>query len=458
MKFFQTGWVKPLTEQGALRGVGAALCMLGSLLGAWPSQAQTPAQMPASKLFSYVGVDTQMAYTDGAYANVAQVIADLHYLGVCHVRDGISNGFNPFNSQWNGSGSLSVYQAMAASCVHFTFLFGSGGPMTPGVLQTKFAQMLAVETATPGAIEAFEILNEISNFNISWNGDSVTGCDQEYADAIAAQRYAYHMVKTTPAVARVPVIMSTGFSSYDTALGCVIGQAPNIALVKGLANFSSAHPYPYQGTAPGPYMMPGNAVPGQSVPAVYTEWGYSTNGGVNAGVNEDVQMRYGLDGFLDAASTGTKTFMYALLDAYAPGSPQGDQGWGLFDYTGAPKQLAIALHNLHQIIKDAGRESDYIIYPNFTLSGLPVGGSSLALGRHDGTAMEVLWAEPPLWDAASGTERAIVPQTVEIELGAVFQKVEVFDPTMGTSAVQSFSNVAEVSVTLGASPLVIKAR
>ena len=47
-------------------------------------------------------------------------------------------------------------------------------------------------------------------------------------------------------------------------------------------------------------------------------------------------------------------FLYVLLAAYAPGSPQGDDGYGLFDSSNQTKEVAVALHNFTTLLADPG--------------------------------------------------------------------------------------------------------
>src|SRR3954454_23321823 len=72
-------------------------------------------QISSSAFLSGIGVDTHIAYTDGGYANVANIVNYLKYLGVDQIRDGISNGLN-------GSASLQAYFSIAQAGNHFTFV------------------------------------------------------------------------------------------------------------------------------------------------------------------------------------------------------------------------------------------------------------------------------------------------------------------------------------------------
>jgi hypothetical protein len=63
--------------------------------------SMTMIPMRAADFLGTLGVDTHIPYTDGGYASIANIEADLNYLGVSSVRDGISTGVNgsaPFSS------------------------------------------------------------------------------------------------------------------------------------------------------------------------------------------------------------------------------------------------------------------------------------------------------------------------------------------------------------------------
>jgi len=433
------------------------LVCLAVWIAAADAQAAAPPRSSAAFLAT-IGVDTHMAYTDGLYANFNQVIADLQYLGITTVRDGISNGYNPITGVYNGSAPLSTYQTLAAAGVQFTFVTSGGGAMTPAVLDTVLGQMQTVAMSTPGSVLALEGPNEINNFPLTWNGGPDATCPEELAAAKAFQRTLYADVTTNTAFTGAKLVMFTGAPAYLTQDSCQLAAAPNIAKVKGYANWDNQHPYPRNGDAPAAYLNPAHAVPGNTAPLVYTETGYNTDGGTYAGVNAYVQGAYGLDLFFDAAHYGVlHTYWYDLLDAYAPGSPQGDDGYGLFDYQGNAKPLAVALHNLHAILQDTGTSP--LRTPHFTTSGLPASGTTLALGRQDGSDGDfVLWAEPPLWNPATGTQLSASPSTVTVSLGKTYASVSVFDPTIGSAATQTLAKVATVTVSLLDHPLIIRAR
>ncbi len=433
------------------------LLLLAGLLAPATAVAGPPASSDA--FLQTIGVVTHVAYTDGEYSDIPLIIKSLRYLGITSVRDGISNGYDPISGNYIGSAPLSAYLQLAQAGVRFTFLTVVGGAITAKVLDTQLGLIQQVDAATPGSVVAIEGPNEINNWPVTWNGAPDATCAEEMADALALQQALYKAVRTNPAFRAVRTVMLTGANAYLNADSCSLPDHPNVGAVAGYAGFDNQHPYPPNGSAPNSSLNPANTVPGNTAPLLFTETGYSSGGGTYAGVNQYVQCMYGLDLFFDAASYGvTRTYWYDLLDAYPPGSPQGDDSYGLFDYLENPKPLAISLHNLGAIMSDYGKGT--LKTPAYTVTGLPAAGYTMALGRRDGTNGDfVLWAEPTLWDPSHGTQLqpTSASASVTISLGQTYGKVWVYDPTEGINPVQSVAGASQIVVTLTDHPLIVRA-
>jgi hypothetical protein len=69
----------------------AATCILAALLclASAPSSAEEKAVLPSSDLIDLIAVCTHMTYNDGAYAHQDNVLQDLRFLGIHHIRDGL---------------------------------------------------------------------------------------------------------------------------------------------------------------------------------------------------------------------------------------------------------------------------------------------------------------------------------------------------------------------------------
>ena len=392
-----------------------------------------------------LGVGTHIPYTDGGYANLANVAADLAYLGVTNVRDGISNGAN-------GSAPLSSYVALAQKGIKYTIIIGAGGAVTTASLQAQLALIDQLNEAVPGSVVAVEGTNEINNAPITFNG--VGGLQ----GAVSLQQALYSAVHSDTHLSGVAVDYFTGYNAGGIASG------PNPATTAGLADYDTQHPYPNNGQAPAAWVTPTQALGNESAatgfgPAVYTETGYSTNGGTTGSVNADVQAKYTLDLLLDDAANGiSRTYLYQLMDAYAPGSRQGDDGFGLFDPSNAPKEAATAIHDLVSILADTGSTAASFTPTAlaYSLSGLPSTGNSIAFEKSGGTYDIAVWNEPQIWNEATGTEIVAASTPVTVQLGRTYASVEVFDPLVSATAISTLTDVSSVRISVTDHPLIVQ--
>ena len=399
--------------------------------------------MRASGFLSTLGVVTHIPYTDGGYVNLGNVVADLHYLGITQVRDSLSDGSN-------GSAPLSSDIYLAQQGIKFTTIVETS---TTAGLNYALSLIDQVNEAVPGSITAVEGPNEINNFPLTFNG--VSGLQ----GAINLQKALYADVHSDPNLTGVPVDYFTGYDAGS------IGTGPNPYTTAGLADYDTQHPYPTYGQAPAWFVNPSNSLPNEGPvygPAVYTETGYSTYGGSSGGlvaVNQDVQAKYTLDLLMDAAKDGiSKTYLYQLMDAYRPGSPQGDDGFGLFDPNNAPKEAATAIHNLTTILADNGAGSNtFTTTPlNYSVAGLPSTGNNMLMEKSNGAYDIVVWNEPQIWNESTGTEITAPTVNVNVELGKTYSEVEVFDPLVGSTPIQTLTQVSSVQLGITDHPLIVE--
>ena len=394
--------------------------------------------MSAAAFLATLGVNTHLPYTDGGYANVSNVIADLAYLGVHAVRDSISDG-------QNGSAPLQTYETVAASGVKFTFLSACGGSQTDQTLAATLSLIAQVQATVPGSVTAIEGANEINNFPLTFDGQA------GLPGALALQSTLYATVHG----AGFPGVTVDYLTGYDAG-GIPLG--PNPATTPGLADANNQHPYPNFGQMPSPWVNLTQALPNAAPtfgPSVFTETGYSTNGGTGGAVNQPVQARYLLDLLFDDASNGVATtFLYQLMDAYAPGSPQGDDGYGLFDPTNTPKMAATAIHNLTTILLDTRTITPTAL--DYTVTGLPSTGNTMVLQKSSGAYYIVVWNEPEIWDMQTGESILAPVVKVDVAFGVQFASVSVFDPLRAAAPLHTEQNTASVTIRLKDHPIIIE--
>jgi hypothetical protein len=150
----------------------------------------------AANFTASIGINTHLSYTDGAYANVANVKADLAYLGISLIRDGTPNpkGGIPYFNQ------VAALKTLAAASVRFDFIVE---PSSTSIANAE-QQIQSFDAATPGAVFAVEGPNEINNFPVTYNG--LTG----QAAATAFQSDLYSAIAGSPATSGISVYNFTG--------------------------------------------------------------------------------------------------------------------------------------------------------------------------------------------------------------------------------------------------------
>lgn len=393
----------------------------------------------AAGFIEALGVNTHLQFLDTAYANFDVVQKTLAYLGIKRVRD------------YAPPPAAAAYDALAAEGVKLDFLVSGGGAVDLAAVMTRIA---AFEARHPGATASIEGANETNLWPVTYRGR--TG----YAAAITLQKDLYAAVKADAVLSHIPV--------YATTLGgATQEQYRLLGDLSAYTDYGNAHIYPSSAQTPtsAPYPSLVANLPWQTPhtpgkPNVITEGGYYTRPGGDPawpGVNEEVQAKYTLSYLLDAAALGVRaTYLYELLDERPdPKGADREQHFGLFHADGTPKKAAVAIHNLTTIMADTGSGAPGA-KPAYTLSGMPATGHSLALSKSDGATLIAVWAEPGLWDAKAGTPIAAPASNVTLTLGARYAAVRVFDPLVGTAAIQRASNTSTVSLRLTDHPLIVE--
>jgi hypothetical protein len=407
------------------------------------SAPSAPPVMRAADFVDTLGVATHIAYTDGGYGNIANIAADLRYLGVNRVRDGISAGEK-------GSAPLSSYIALARRGIRFAFVIADATTANVSVLRSKLNLADQVIKAVPGSIAAIEGANEINNWPVTYNG--VSGLD----GALQMQRDLYSLVHSDPYLLNVPVYYFTGYGVGG------VGSGPDPANTPGLADYNNQHPYPLKGQPPHEVVNRRSFVNALSSagPAVFTETGYTTTiGSWMGGVSQDVQARYTLDLLMDAAADGiATTYVYELMDAYKPDSKQGDAGFGLFDPLNQPKAAAKAIRNLTAILNDPAETARSFSKGRLPYStvDLPETGRSLLLEKANGVFDIVVWNEPAIWDNVERRQTAAPSVPITLQVKAPYKGLKIFDPVQSANPVRSLEDAGTVSLSLTDHPLLVE--
>ena len=378
----------------------------------------------ASQFLDTLGVNVHVEYTDGKYASSSNVISDLAYLGVNHVRDAV---LNP------GNQGQSNYDALANAGIKFDMFFQGNSLASTTHLLDAFV------SRHPGSVSLIEGPNEVNNFPISYGGQSGN------SGAIAYQNALYAAAKADAALSSIPV---ADLTSYP--------------FLKGASDDANYHLYPLNGAQPQAYYGStlatlASAEPGKAT--VMTEGGYNTllTDTYFGGVDELTQAKLTLNLFCDNAKAGiATTYVYQLLDAYADlTNSDSDKHFGLFHLDNSPKLAATAIHNLTSVLSAGADPNVTSTALAFDVQGLPTGNDVLTLTKSASVHDVILWDEPSIWNSATKTEIAATttPAVLHFDDAA---NVTVYDPLSSTNPVASYTGVHDITVNVVDHPLVVE--
>ncbi|MBM0204187.1 choice-of-anchor C family protein [Micromonospora sp. STR1s_5] len=301
--------------------------------------------------------------------------------------------------------------------------------------------MAALEQTHKGGVVAIEGPNEVNNYPISFGGLS------GQAGAIAYQNALYSAVKAHPVLGDVQVYNLTSYptlvgraDAFNLHLYAPDGEQPEATIMTGLRDAASA--------------MPG-------APTVITETGYYTlpTGGIWGGVDEATQAKLTLNLMLDAVRLGVEeTYLYQLLDAYPdPGGTDMERHFGLFDIDNKPKAAAQAIHNLTAVLRDSAVNAAAFPLHDlaYSIAGLPLRARTLVVEKSTGERVLLIWNEPDIWDENSDRATPDTATPITLDLGAIFSRVQVFDPLVGPLAFKAANDVRTLELSLGDHPLAV---
>lgn len=396
----------------------------------------------ASNFLDSLGVNVHSGETGaGAYGNTSLTLKSLNYLGIHNVRTSLPSG-NALGEQIN---------ALANAGTKFDFVTSSDLPAAGKAGLTQYVDTLATfDTKHPGSVSAVEGLNEVNIYDFSWQGDSSIG------GAVAFQQALYTAVKGNTALNGVGVInLSIGYESSSA-----YAQEGNVARWSDYAN---AHAYTdtYQTQQQSMQVSIGNAKAASAGdPLMVTETGYTTStDNACLGVSEHAQAELTLTNLMNAFADGSqKTYLYELFNSsLSDNEVSWEKEFGLFNADGSPKQVAAAIHNLTTILT-YGDAADATLPANGSWSLVKADGTmhSLALAKSASSYDIVLWSDMQAWDQVKGTDATVTPTQQKVHFGSVQANVYVYDPLAGTAPVAVYHNVSDITVPVGASPLIVE--
>lgn len=351
--------------------------------------------------------------------------------------------------------------------VRFSYGLMSGGADLDRLLRG------ARELAAAGALLAIEGNNEPNNWGVSYLGERGGGTNS-WLPAARLQRDLYRAIKADPALKNYPVWSPSEVGAQSDNVGLQFLTIPNAAgalMPDGtqFADYANCHNYLTHPAWSGLHdnqtwiaADPSSAcrVDGLygnhgvtwrrrftgypesallKLPRVTTETGVTIEGPVT----EQVQGLLYLSLYLDQYKRGWRhTSVYLLRDRVDEG---GNQTFGFYkpDYT--PRLAATYLHNLTTILADKVPEAKPARL-SYSIPDQPGTVHHLLLQKGDGKFELVVWGEK----FTGGSE------SVRIELGSNLRTGRLYDPTVGTTPVQSLANTSGVSLSLSNHPVILE--
>lgn len=438
-----------------LQRLGTVSGLLLAAIAGLPLSANAAAKIavPAGEFLDSLGVNSAISARG---ESLPKTIECARYLGIRWFRAG-TEGDVPT------ADFLKLHQEAG---VKFSWGLGSGGTDLPKLLRT--AQPLAAA----GALLSFEGPNEPNNWGFTYGG-AAGGKDQSWVPVAKLQRDLYQAVKSDPVLKKYPVwsISENGAEVDNVGLQFLTipaGAATVMPPGTKYADDANVHNYVYHPNSPniednktwkasdpsaackvdglyGEYGLTwGKHYPGYTkaelatLPRVTTETGETIGGPIT----EEIHGLNLMSLYLDQFKRGwNHTSVYLLRDRV---DEAGNQGFGFYkpDYT--PRKAAVYLHTLTTVLADRGT----VPKPgrlDYAIPAEPATVHDLLLQKSSGAFDLVIWGE-----RVTGADR------VTVNLGRQYPSVNVYDPTVGTSPVQTLRKIKSLALTLSDHPLVIE--
>ena len=406
-----------------------------------------------------IGVNTKLTWLDSAYyAPGINILAELQYLGVQNIRQDASTVFQE---------TLTEDQLLATNNIKFDF----NGKMP---IEQEIASLESLEQLAPDSVIAVEGLNESPVADLP--------------STLAYQKVLYNAVISDPLLKGVQVYNYTELS-FDASAYTAEGNVSSSATTGNTHSYPSYMP-PYLWDS---WFVPRGYLGTPGLPKVVTETGFDTANTIapgailSGGCTQDVSAKYILDSLFDLFQMGVQTtYLYELMDSFNdPTNTINEDAFGLFTASGAPKESAIALHNLTTILNDNGSNAKSFstgslsysvqglnsVFPvaqaeayfgygilgyDTIVKDFPVYGNSMLLEKSNGNFDLAVWQEPEIWDPATNSE-VVAPNTpVTITLAQAAASVEVFDPLNGSTPIQTLTDVTTITVGVTDHPLILE--
>jgi hypothetical protein len=396
----------------------------------------------------------------------------INYLGVRVIRGSNVNGNN---ASW----AIPIAQATNTKWIYLL----ESGPVETQSSLTSIEAVEAKKLAAAGVLLALEGANETDNWYVTWNGAQGGGCgvlpQLSWLPVAQLQAAWYTTAKADSVLKNYPMYTSSHaggevdnvgvqFLTIPTGAGTLMPDGTkygdfanmhNYVIWNGAAGmidnaaWNAASPTNIQEGSVGWYQLQGDfghtwcgagfngytAAQLPSLPRVTTETGWGSQYG-----GDDNQGKVLVNVFLAQFKRGyVHTFIYQRKDNEGGFT----NTFGVFDTNNNPKLGATYIHNLTSILNDNVSVSSTPGALPYAIPSEPATVHDLLLQKSTGQYELVVWDERPIGEAADN---------VTVNLGGSHSTVKVYDVTVGTTAVKTYSNVSAVPLTLTDHPMILE--
>jgi hypothetical protein len=418
------------------------IAQAGSLDGAAVSPTTA---IPVSEFLGSLGVNTHVSQ---GY-NYNNYVPALQYLGIHNIRDGAAN--------------IPNFVALSQQTGAVVDIFNSGD--LQGLLSAGRT------LAAANALLSLEGPNEPNNFPITYDGQ-VGGGSGTWVPVAEFQKDIYTNVSADPVLSGYPVFhVSEGGAETDNVgmqwLSIPFGSGSIMPYGTQYADYANTHNYvsgncgvyidnvawqaaepklngcwdgvygEYHKTWAYGYVGPTVAqLP--SMPRVTTETGWDS---VSNPGGEPVQGKVLVNTYLDQFDEGwSYTFIYELGDGEGGGGNQ-----GLFHTDWTPKLSATYIHNLTTVLADPGAPTPAGAF-TYSIPSEPDTVHDMLMEKSNGVFELAVWGEQ-----VQGTNSVLVKFG-----GTAVSTVNVYDVTLGSTPVQTFNQVKNVTLTLSDHAMIVE--
>lgn len=417
--------------------------------------------MPTAKrttdFLNTIGVNTHISQ---GYGTAAENLTALQYFGARIMRDNIGTT----GSVAGDAGLVTAYKQVAAGGVKLC-LVAMGTPVN---IPNYIRDVKNIATAYPGMLLACEGFNEPNNQLPTYQGVTCVN-GGNFAPCINAMNDLYSAIRAEPTLNASLV--------YDLSETNGNGQ-PQLAdiVYNGVrhADVANEHCYPRNGGQQwGPavnttdngvgfwsfgYPTIATQLVAATIPGTQTEFGWYTANDSAEGVSQRAQSLLTMNTYLGNFQHGlVSSFYYTILDE-PTAQDIAEQNYGVFFVNNTPKPTATHMHNLTTILADNAANAATFT-PGalaYTLSGMPALGRNMLMQKAGGALQVVLWNDAVVYTASTNTDVFPAASTVTVALGATYGTVNVYDPTVGTAATRTLSNVSSLTVSLVEHPMIVE--